>query len=993
MRSPNADATEAPVAIVCEFGRPVADNVLAATHRLAWNFSRTPLLVTVEPHLVRTWTCCEPPDEAARLAFAPGAEIQEARLDLRDRLTPSEQAAHALHWIRLVSGEFYGKFADRFRRDGRADRILLEELTRVRRRLGRQGLDDDTIHDLLARIVFIQFLFDRKDADGRAALNPSLLARLHAEKQLLAEHDSPESILADHAEAYRFFRWLNTKFNGDLFPGKGRTEADREAEWRGEMGKVGQRHLTTLADFVGGCQRGDQRAFWRQYSFDIIPLEFISSIYEEFVTATGAHYTPGYLVDFMLDGVLPWEGDDWDLRILDPACGSGIFLVKAYQRLIQRWKDAHPEEKPSTAVLRRMLERNLFGVDIDPHAVRVASFSLYLTMCDEIDPKTYLKSTKFPRLRGTRLVNADFFREDLPGLSTAANAGTYDLVVGNAPWGRNTETDCAREWASGGQRDWPIPDNAFGTLFVAKAASLTSRDGRVSMIQPASSLLFNRGGPAVRFREKLFSQLKVEEIVNLATLRIKLFQNADSPLCIVTLQPIQPGSDPIVYISPKEARLAGSRDAAISSYAVIVEPHDIAQVWPREAVSDPAVWAALAWGGRRGLALVHRLAAAADLQKLQKAGIIRSREGVIRGDRKRVQRQIVGRRILEGTEFPPPGSLHLDPMVLPVNDDACTDSKASTDFRAFEPPQMLIKQGWTHDHGRFRAVLADDRADGEGVICSQSYLSVHVPPEHTGLLESAVLTYNSMLAVSYLLLTSGRLAAYRAEPLVKEMRGVPLAKPREGMLAGIASVDDVDRRVREEFGFKDAEWVLVEDLFRYTMPDFKGDDTSPGRQPTSRNDSAAAVRDREPHLHDYCTYALRVLRASFGDDKGMCATVYQDPSSGPLPVRLVAVHLDWKRREEIIVEPIESHELCKRLLELDDKLLRTAGADRGGVFFQRVARVYDTYRHRGREIPTVYIVKPDRVRYWTRSAALRDADEVVADMHLWRDSTVERSES
>ena len=83
------------------------------------------------------------------------------------------------------------------------------------------------------------------------------------------------------------------------------------------------------------------------YSFDVVPLEFISSIYEEFVTAKGAHYTPGYLVDFMLDEVLPWGGEQWDLKILDPACGSGIFLVKAYQRLIQRWKNAHPDQKPS----------------------------------------------------------------------------------------------------------------------------------------------------------------------------------------------------------------------------------------------------------------------------------------------------------------------------------------------------------------------------------------------------------------------------------------------------------------------------------------------------------------------------------------------------------------------------------------------------------------------------------------------------------------------
>ena len=202
------------------------------------------------------------------------------------------------------------------------------------------------------------------------------------------------------------------------------------------MAVVQPRHLKTLADFVSGRLRGRQRFLWRLYSFDVVPLEFISSIYEEFVTAKGAHYTPGYLVDFMLDEVLPWGGDQWDLKILDPACGSGIFLVKAYQRLIQRWKNAHPDQKPAADDLRKILQRNLFGVDIDPHAVRVASFSLYLTMCDELDPKSYLNATKFPPLRDQTLICADFFQEDVAGFSTARRRGELRLGSGQCSVGR-----------------------------------------------------------------------------------------------------------------------------------------------------------------------------------------------------------------------------------------------------------------------------------------------------------------------------------------------------------------------------------------------------------------------------------------------------------------------------------------------------------------------------------------------------------------------------
>ena len=980
-KNPHSDHTEAPLAVVCEFGRAVSDPTLAVCHRLAWNFVRSPLLVTVEPHRVRTWTCCEPP-AADRGLLSSDAEIEGARLDLTGELSPSQQAAHALHWVRLASGDFYRQFPDRFRRDGRADRVLLEELTSVRRRLQRQDLDDDRIHDLLARVVFSQFLFDRKDSDGRAAINPALLSRLHQEGHLAQEHANLGSILADYDEAYRFFRWLNNKFNGDLFPGKGRTPDEREAEWQEEMEQVKPKHLQTLADFVGGRLRGRQRALWRLYSFDVIPLEFISSIYEEFVTTKGAHYTPGYLVDFMLDEVLPWGGNQWDLKILDPACGSGIFLVKAYQRLIQGWKNAHPGQRPSTQLLRKLLERNLFGVDVDPHAVRVASFSLYLTMCDELDPKTYLKSTNFPPLRDKRLIQADFFQEDVKRFSTEKDGPTYDLVIGNAPWSRQTETESAAEWAKDPAHKWDIPNRAIGTLFLAKAATLTKPDGRVSMIQPASSLLFNRSGPANRFRERLFSRFKVEEVVNLSTLRFELFENATSPPCIVTLRPTEPDNEPLLYISPKQVKAAGGAEVAESQYAIVIEPHDISRIWPEEAATEPLVWTSLAWGGRRDLAFVRALCNHSTLEKLRKDGLVQSREGVIRGDRKQIQQEIVGRRILEEEEFPANTFVHLNAEQLPINDNPNTHSKDSTSYEAFNTPQLLIKQGWTTRSGRFQAVLVASSDDNAGVICSQSYISARASSSDA--LESAALSYNSVLAVYFLLLTSGRLASYRPEPLVEEMRGVPFARPHDRMLVGVHSFEDIDNRVREEFGIKDAEWALIDDLFSYTLPDFKGDETSPGRQPTERVRRFTQAAKSEPHLFAYCRYFARVLKAGFGQEKAVRATIYQDAADSPLPVRLVAIHLDWPREKDIVVERIDSAALCDRLMELDQKWLQTGEENRGGIFYQRVALVYSEFRHKRRSIPTVYIVKPDRIRYWTRSAALRDADEVAADVQLWR---------
>jgi hypothetical protein len=309
-------STQTPIAVVANFDRLVSEPTLRELQRLCWNFSNTPTLITFEPGLLRVWTCCESPDQNRRLEDFVVHRVSSDELDSKHSLALENLGARALHWVNLVSGEFFQQHAHRFNRDGRADQMLLGNLRYIRARLIEAGLeDDDVCHDLLARIIFVQFLFDRKDSDGIAALNPNRLARLHNDGILARLHTSFDSILSDYADTYRLFDWLNTKFNGDLFPGKGDTAADRARGWVAEKRIVTRQHLSLLADFVRGDLEmpSGQAHLWPEYSFDVIPLEFISSIYETFVTEraarNGIFYTPSHLVDFILDRVLPWIGN------------------------------------------------------------------------------------------------------------------------------------------------------------------------------------------------------------------------------------------------------------------------------------------------------------------------------------------------------------------------------------------------------------------------------------------------------------------------------------------------------------------------------------------------------------------------------------------------------------------------------------------------------------------------------------------------------------
>jgi len=972
---PMADETQAPLALVCTFPRPVPPATLAELHRLAWNFSRTPLLLTVEPHRLRAFTCCEQPSRELHGDTLP-SEIPEARYDFNDGFEQSgsiaEQATNVLHWLELASGRFIRKHERRFRSENRADNLLLENLKIIRSQLHEQGLEYDIIHDLLARTIFIQFLFHRRDSNGNAALNPTYLSRLYEQGVLSEPYETLGGILTNPADSYQLFRYLDDRFNGDLFPGKVASAEDQEREWDTEMQTVRAEHLHLLSEFVEGRMQisSGQYSLWPEYSFDTIPLEFISSIYEAFVKPRkGTVYTPVHMVDFVLDGVLPWGAAEWDLKILDPACGSGIFLVKAFQRLVHRWKQAHPGQRISSDDLRSLLENNLFGVDDDSHAVRVASFSLYLAMCDEIDPRHYWRQVRFPVLRDQRLIPRDFFSEDVTGLRTEEDAERYDIVVGNPPWGKNTTSCAAKKWAR--LHEWPVSYGDIGPLFIAKSAALVKSSGQVSLFQPSGTLLFNSSSLARALRKRLFETFHVEEVVNFSALRFGMFKNAIGPTALVTLRPSPLAGQPLVYISPKPTESSGD-----DAYRIVIEPYDIHELSPEEAAYDPFVWTALMWGGRRDLALLRWLKRWPTLAGYEDKGRIRKRRGIIRGNRAKAQQVILGRPMLASGDFPEDMFLSLAPDQLDQNDDPWTHGKDSTDFSAFEPRQLIIKQAWTVKQSRFKAAIIDP--PGVGVLCSDSYISVHAEEQDKAILEAACLSYNSNLAVYYLLLRSAQFASYRPSVNMLELLTVPCPEPESGLLDGVKTLLDVDRRVRESFGFKAAEWVLVEDALHYTLRDFKGGADSPGRLPTLRRGDESK---KEPELHSYCDWFLRVLYAGFGEDKPVCATVFEESTHERLPVRLVAIHLNWPGHSDIMVEAIQGDALAERLRRVYHLLEGETGQ---GVSFRRIARVFDVREEKGQRIPTIFIIKPDQARYWSRSIALRDADEISLEIMQWQ---------
>lgn len=249
---------------------------------------------------------------------------------------------------------------------------LLEHLKDVRQHLHRRQEDllKETIDKLLIVCILVKFLEEIKDDNGKHTLRKIYKAHEVENFAEALEKGIFIAILEDLAK----------EFNGQIF--------DRFEEK--EKKKLKQTSLQPVADFLKGDLdiRTKQFFLWKQYSFNYLPVELISSIYENFLPKEkGVVYTPPFLVNFLIDEVMPLDRastyfSNEQFSVFDPSCGSGVFfLVSAYKRMLQWWSVNHYEktgkiEFPPKEVCQNILKNNILGVDSNGTATLISIFSL-----------------------------------------------------------------------------------------------------------------------------------------------------------------------------------------------------------------------------------------------------------------------------------------------------------------------------------------------------------------------------------------------------------------------------------------------------------------------------------------------------------------------------------------------------------------------------------------------------------------------------------------
>lgn len=914
---------------------------VAELHRLSWNLGEAPLLFVVTPDEILIYNNYEAPQAVENGNLDPTAGIIET-LNLTDGLASQRLALQKYHRSLLESGEYWRQSMTRFDAQSRVDATLMSNLRIMRRTLINQiskrcDKSKETItsvvHSLLSRSIFIKYLEERKDSNRETVFPQGFYSNfLESAKQYTDVLNSKEA-------TYSLFRTLKEKFNGDTL---------QVSEVEIEI--ITQNDLDELRTFILGDSEleSKQLALWPFYSFDIIPIQLISSIYELFFHLSdeddekGTYYTPLHLVNLVMDEVYPWEGEYKDTSFFDPSCGSGIFLVEAYRRLVCRWMSQNDVHAINCDQLNLLLKNSIFGVDINEEAIRVASFSLSLAMCDFLDPRSIWDKLSFPRLLDNNLISSDFFDED-----KSFNNRKYDVIVGNPPWQSNI-TGKTKEYLKKANR--VIGDNQIAQAFSIKCSGLCKQNGIICLLMPSKGLLFNRSDKSRAYRANLFSDNNVLAIINLSVYRKFLFDHASGPAAAIIYTPKKEEiNQPIVYCTPKPIYTIED----IRKFSI--DPTDICRI-PRDIIDDDRIWKIAMWGAPRDLELIGKMQSTfAPMSSFIEENHMITAEGFKRGNRTHQCCDFEGLPLVEAKSFKPYYVSSDELPIVDFNDFECIVKNAREIFAA---PHLIIKQ--SHKNGTFLSEVLDYDA-----VFNHSLLGVH---GNINKLKYLSVIIGSRVFSYYHILTNRKWLVERDELEAGDIWQTPIPKPNNAELTEACNIFDklvnspkenylLEQFVRNMYRLKEYECYQIDDVIDYVYNYFK-----------NKKRSVSFSRPNIDSYKLYCSSVKGVLTRTFGTGVNFSGDLYL----GDAPLSVLVLNVEHPSTKDLNVI-INNDQLNEILLNLDRSLIDNQQM----VFVRRNLRIYQREK--------IFIVKPAQRKYWTYSAACRDADEIFEDISkAWR---------
>jgi len=869
---------------------PTRDPEFAELHRQLWSWGGVPLVYRVTSGLVQLFRCAHRPDFESRgeIVFKPFKTLNLASKIAADPWWDDERLRTGTLWDdpevckKLLSGR------------QAAQKTLINAVREL-----HQELDDKRIlpkplrRKLLILSVLIAYL------EAREVFEDGFFARF------LSGADNFFEVLADGPALVSLLEHLEERFNGHVF-----VLSDEDSETlRASSGQ-----LTRFARLVEGRQEpGGQRTLWQRYSFADLPVELISHIYQLFVEDMAvAVYTPRFLVRLMLGEVLSWERldrlEEKDEVILDPACGSGIYLVEAYKRVVLHWRYRNDWKRPNQTILKKLLTKRLRGIDKEEGAVELAAFSLCLALCDALEPQDIRTSVKlFPPLKEKTIHTGCFF-EACEQRKVKERVG---VIVGNPPFTSTLGTDGAQRAYERYQTEHEtLPDKQLAYLFLHESMEMLAPGGVLSMLQQYN-FLYNQ--KSLAFRRTFIERWDVREILDFISVR-GLFQKGGADTKVVAVVAEAQAPSPERQILHATFRRSGRVDA---EQGFDIDYYDMHWL-PRELVlSNDGVWRSDLLGGGRVLGFADRLRSARTLGQYAAEKGWDCGEGFIVGKsgKRSPAEHLTGESLLPSEAISPDG---IDKRAIIKVKDRLFKSAYTT--KRFSPPMLLIREQMDIPHGLWTTSYLTYGHQVVGICAREADLK-----ELKQIREW--LRCHSDAVRAYIAASSPRLFCQKSTS-ISSFDIISLPYPSAGTL-----------------DLSPHEHILVSDIVDYY------------RDLIRLGEKSAAMKEPGvpalPAFNDVFT-----TRISGVYKKNRLHALEPQIWPGVIcqPYVFGKTKVDWSGADELRGK-------------LDALLQEKRG---GGLNVTRIARLYDG--------ACIYLLKPDRLRYWLRSVALRDADETLADL-------------
>lgn len=482
-------------------------------HKAIWNFNESPIVFIVDDDLVEIFN---------GFNFIKNKDGLE-KIGSNEILTD-------FNYFQLVTGSTWETYQSKLDKKNRVDFNLLNNIKDARTLLSAIIKEQRVINALIGKIIFIRYLIDRKVKIG-----------FEGERKNWTNDDLIR-VLSNRAKAIEFFKYLQNKFNGDMFPLE-----DKDYEL------ISQNCFDILIRLLNEDNLGNgQLSLFKLYDFSIIPIEFVSNVYESFIGEEnqkneGVYYTPLFLVDYILAETVEKYFDNkytYNCRVLDPACGSGIFLVETLRKIIERFIEIHPvlASNPETfkRALHNLAKNNIFGVDKNLPAIHVAIFSIQLTLLDYQNPSD-IEDFRFPPMLETNFFESDFFNSIKP-FNKILEKIPFNCILGNPPWKRgkgdikkplfDEYIKTRRKEEKKKSKEGPeitISNNEIAQAFLIRVSDFSSKNTLCGLIA-TSKVLYNLQGK--EFRTYFLHNYSISKVFELAPVRHEVFNQSTNDTAI-----------------------------------------------------------------------------------------------------------------------------------------------------------------------------------------------------------------------------------------------------------------------------------------------------------------------------------------------------------------------------------------------------------------------------------------------------------------------------